>query len=42
MTPLLTLRRWRRKYSMTDIKPSVSMLFNMGGSQIWLEPGEHH
>ena len=41
MTLLLTLEAveaW--KISMTDIVPISEHAFNMGGSQIWLEPGE--
>lgn len=42
MTLLLTLEAVEAgKISMTDIVPISEHAFNMGGSQIWLEPGEH-
>ena len=41
MTLLLTLEAVEAgKISMTDIVPISEHAFNMGGSQIWLEPGE--
>lgn len=41
MTLLLTLEAVEAgKISMTDIVPVSQHAFNMGGSQIWLEPGE--
>ena len=41
MTLLLTLEAVEAgKVSMTDIVPITEHAYNMGGSQIWLEPGE--